>query len=1137
MRTLLRICVCSIILLAAAVVAESRAAERDEVVAKRFSDDVAPILVGSCLECHGAERQGGLDLRTRATAIKGGENGAALVPGDPDDSLLFDYVSNHEMPPKHPLDETQIAVVKRWIEDGAYYPEQPLDPFARTTKHRAGRDWWALRPLVAPKLPEVDGLPPAWQGNAIDRFVFEKLQAEKLSPSAPADPRTLIRRATFDLIGLPPTPEEVEDFVAKCAQETGDSKSVGPQAYAALLDRLLASERYGEHWGRHWLDVVRFGESNGFEKNVITTNAWPFRDYIIRSLNADKPFDRLIKEHLAGDVLAPRDPDVAVGTAFLVCGPYDNVNNQDPVQREQIRADTIDEMIRATSDAFLGLTVGCSRCHDHKFDPISQHDYYSLYATFAGVHHGERAIPRQQDEETKRRISAIEAELAKRESRLQSFEPVAALRETIVLDDEMRQSTSPTKRGVQLLRAQRGHGSNPPGAGRGYRGDVGGVNRMSNVSRGRYRWWDAKPGVDTFVWNPAAQGKFRVWLSWGCGMHLHSIDAQYWLDADGDLKTKDDQTLIATVDQQRFAGGGSGTLPRRALWSGFLDAGVHAFGPQSRIVLRCGKTGKAVTADVIVLQREAEKAPAQPRLRRPVRATLNVDRFAPVRAKLVRFNVHATNSAEPCLDELEIYAVGSDKNVALQARATSSGNYQDNPKHTLRHINDGKYGNSHSWISGTAGRGWVELELAEELALDRVVWARDREGEFDDRLAVGYRIEVAQERGKWQTVASSADRLPPNENGYNRPILFGLSEDEARQAKEQLAAVAAPRKELDALRKVTPTPKWWIGNFRQADGPFHVFQRGSPQNRGEVVLPTNLSFVDLPEAEYKLAAQLPESKRRLALAEWIVAPEQPLTPRVLANRMWHYHFGAGIVNTPSDLGFMGGRPSHPELLDWLATELKRHGWRLKPLHKQIMLSQTYRQASTFRADAAKIDGDSRWLWRYPPRRLTAEEIRDAILTVTGKLDTKMGGPGFRLFRYVRDNVATYHPLDEHPPETYRRAVYHHNARAMQIDIMTEFDAPDCAFSTPRRATTTTPLQALSLLNHKFTVDMAQALAQRVKREAGDDRDAQVQRAFALAFFRQAHEAEVDAAQKLIAAHGLRAFCRALLNASEMIYVN
>jgi hypothetical protein len=275
----------------------------------------------------------------------------------------------------------------------------------------------------------------------------------------------------------------------------------------------------------------------------------------------------------------------------------------------------------------------------------------------------------------------------------------------------------------------------------------------------------------------------------------------------------------------------------------------------------------------------------------------------------------------------------------------------------------------------------------------------------------------------------------------------------------------------------------------------------------------------------------------VAFARWLTAADNPLTPRVLANRVWHYHFGTGLVATPSDFGYMGARPSHPELLDWLAGELQRGGWKLKPLHRLLMTSHAYRQSAAERPEAARVDAEARLLWRFPPRRLSAEEIRDTLLSVAGKLDPRRGGPGFRLYEYQQDNVATYVPLNVHGPETYRRSIYHHNARAARVDVMTDFDCPDPAFADPRRAATTTPLQALTMMNHRFSYDMAQSLAERLQREAANDPAGQVRRAFALCYARAPDDVEVTAGAEVIGQFGLRAFCRALLNTNELIHLN
>jgi hypothetical protein len=428
--------------------------------------------------------------------------------------------------------------------------------------------------------------------------------------------------------------------------------------------------------------------------------------------------------------------------------------------------------------------------------------------------------------------------------------------------------------------------------------------------------------------------------------------------------------------------------------------------------------------------------------------------------------------------------------------------------------------------------------------VDRVVFSSARQETTPEHrkftFVAEYRIEVSIDGEQWQRVASGRDRKP-----IDRPALLNhrllqletTAEDRAEQQRlsRELAAVNRQIAQVPAL------PSVWIGRRVDADakGPFHVFLGGSPQKKGDEVVPASLEVLKREGnsgLKYRLAAEVPEAERRLAFANWLVHPDNPLTPRVLANRLWHYHFGAGIVDTPSDFGYMGGRPTHPELLDFLALKLKEHGWRIKAMHRLIMLSDTYRQSSTFREQAARVDGDSRLLWRFPPRRLSAEEVRDTMLMVANQLDTKRGGPGFRLYHFMQDNVCTYVPLDEHGPETYRRAVYHQNARASVVDLMTEFDQPDCTFSAPKRAETTTPLQALTMLNHSFTLDMATALAERLNQDAADNVAAQVDRAYRLCYSRPATEEEVSACRHLVERHGLTALCRVLLNTSEMIYV-
>ncbi|MEA3212843.1 MAG: hypothetical protein QOE70_5900 [Chthoniobacter sp.] len=931
-----------------------------------FTLEVAPIFEARCVRCHNTtEKKGKFSLATAAdvfTKRKGHE--AAVVPGDPGASLLVELITpprpseDPEMPEEgDPLTAEQVALVRRWIEEGAKWPEGiVIRPKARAEK----ATWWALQPLRSDLAPEVEEAPADWTREPIDRFVFAKLAEKGLKPSPPAEPREFIRRATFDLTGLPPTPDEVEAFAA-------DSIRNPQSAILNLLDRLLASPRYGERWGRHWLDVVRFGESSGFERNLVRDNAWPFRDYVIRSLNDDKPFDRFMMEHLAGDQLAQGDPWVEIGSAFLVAGPYDDVGNQDAKAAAQIRANTLDDIVAATGSAFLGLTVNCARCHDHKFDPIEQADYYRLQAAFAGVQQGPREwASREEREADQQRRGPI----------------VAALEET------KRELAAIEKAGRERVPARR-------------------------------------------------------------------------------------EELL-----QRFT-------------------------------------------------------------RPPVKVEGNEETFDPIEARFVRGRLDPANTGRPVvLEECEIWSAEPEpRNVALAsagAKITATGtrvSSTDPTAYAPANLIDGSF--ARTWNASSKeppAQFVIELPRVEKIA--RLVWTQDREQSRRVTAIEDYLFEASLDGQTWTKLADPTARRPATPAGLEEALLTAALEADERARRDALK----PRRdslqaELDRLPKL---PTAWLGKLEQPRAPAYLMRGGDPQKRGPEIAPASLSMLD--HGRYELPLNAPEGGRRLALAKWLVASDNPLTPRVLANRVWHYHFGTGIVDTPSDFGYMGGRPTHPELLDYLAQRLQHHGWRLKPLHREIMLSQTYRQSAQWRKEGADVDFATRLLWRFPPRRLSAEEVRDTMLSIAGKLDLRMGGPGFRLYRYLNDNVSTYVPLDNVGPETYRRAVYHQNARAATVDLMSEFDAPDCASPTPRRASTTTPLQALTLFNHSFTLDLARALAERLHAEAGEDATAQVRRAFALGYGRAPSAEEETAAAQLIATHGLPAFCRAVLNSNELIHV-
>ncbi len=1072
-----------------------------------FAKDVKPLLERSCYKCHGAEKQKGkLRLDLKAPALKGGSSGAAIVPGKGAESPLIVAVSGIDedlvMPEKGDrLTVEEVGVLRRWIDDGASWPDDGSATNDPLKTH------WSFIPIARPEPPKVDDA----GANPIDAFIAAKLREKALKPSPPADRRTLIRRVYFDVIGLPPSPEEVESFVA----------DPDPQAYEKLIDRLLASPRYGERWGRHWLDVVRFAESNGFETNQPRPNAWPYRDYVIHAFNDDLPYDQFIREQLAGDAFGA---DAATG--FLVGGAYDEVKSPDPVLTANQRADELHDMVGTTSATFLALTVNCARCHNHKFDPIPQTDYYALKAVFAGVRHGERDMRPPDFAERQQAAESARAELEPILARLGQLAPLARTARSVVIDDQ-------TTEGFVELEKARGTADHAAGTGRGEADQAGDQNTQQNIGKS-YRWWEDVAGKTVAAYAPKVAGRFRVWLSWGCGWHTQASDMTYLLDADGDPASTGDQSEIAHIDQRMFADGTGEPLPDKSLWSSFREAGIHDFTPTTRLLVRAGPDAAPVTADTVIFEEATEEIPvvSTPHLRAQVTRGENVERFAPVEARFIRFNIRATTGAEPCLDELEVFATDG-HNVARDATPTSSGDYAGNPFHQLAHINDGQYGNEHSWISNESGKGWVQLELPKVLTIERVVWSRDRDPQprYDDRVATDYDVAISTDGQTWRIVAGSADRLPKNYPHKVDPIRTrtGLSPNELVEA----ASLEQRRAELEKkLREAFASPKAYAGVLGNPEETFR-FNRGDPMQPREKMAPGSLSR--FPNA-WTLPVEAKDQDRRLTLAKWITSPENPLTARVMVNRLWHYHFGAGLVDTPSDFGLNGARPTHPELLDWLASEFVARAWSVKAMQRLILTSATYQQASDATDAGLAVDAGDRFLWRFPPRRLEAEPLRDSILAVSGQLDLSMGGPGFDLFDPNTNYVKVYQTKTKFEPGDFRRMVYQAKPRAELDTFFGAFDCPDAGQSQPKRTSSTTPLQALNLMNSAFLLGQAQFLADRLKHEAGRDPTAQVTRAFGLLFGRGPTTEEASAATNLISQQGLPVFCRALYNTNEFITI-
>jgi mono/diheme cytochrome c family protein len=702
------------VVMAACVLTGAGSAEGDEL----FRGTIVTILETRCLQCHGDNApKGGLSITSVGAILRGGDSGPAVEPGKPDESLLIEMVSGDkpEMPQKgQALSQEQVTALRQWVQEGAHWPEG-IDLRDRRLEDQK---WWAVQPLVRPGIPDVSDR--SWARTPIDAFILSRCEAVGLRPAPQAERRTLIRRLTYDLHGLPPTPDEIDAF----------EYDTSPDAYDRLVDRLLASPHYGERWGRHWLDVVHYGDTHGYDKDQRRDHAWPYRDYVIRSLNDDLPYDHFIREQIAGDVIRPGEPTGVIATGFIAAGPWDFVGHvelrEGTLDKLKTRVLDRDDMVTTTMSTFQSVTVHCARCHDHKFDPIPQRDYYRLQAVFADIDRGDR-----------------------------SFTP----------------------------------------------------------------------------------------------------------------------------------------------------------------------------------------------------------------------------------DKKLVYAV---------------------------------------------------------LPVDR------------------------------------------------RPI--------------------------------------------------HLLRRGEVEQPGELMQPGALSFL---AGDFDSSQNDHQGKPRAALANWIASPTNMLTWRSIVNRVWHYHFGRGFVDTPNDFGRNGSKPTHPELLDWLAVEFRDGGKSLKTLHRMIVTSAVYRQTTRDEPGYARIDADNRFLWRMNRTRLDAEELRDSVLAVSGILDSTMGGPGFELFRFKNDHSPVY---DHSAPEVFdnptvrRRTVYRFTVRSVPNPFLECLDSADPNLNAPTRNTTITALQSLALLNDPFMIRQSQYFARRLENFTSDPRR-RIETAFQLALGRRPSDEEARDLEMYASKHGLANACRFLLNTNEFAFID
>jgi mono/diheme cytochrome c family protein len=805
------------------------------------------VLQKNCFGCHGAARMSELDLRTADGVLTGGENGKVIVPGDAQASRLFQFVSHQgkpTMPPGKKLGEADIETLRRWIEAGASFdgfaPAAAEAPKAETAKlpertfTAAERGFWAFQPPRRSQPPRA--ALARWNRNPIDAFLFAAMKAKGLEPSPAADRRTLIRRAYLDVTGLPPAPEDVEAFVNDKA----------PDAYEKLVDRLLASPHYGERWARHWLDLVRYADSGGFEFDVDRPDGWRYRDYVVKAFNDDKPYDQFIHQQLAGDEYeaSPQEAsqEAMIATGFLRLGPEGGGGG------ERGRQDALDDIITTTSLTFMGMTVGCARCHDHKFDPIPQKDFYRIQAVFA---------------------------------------PTRPVSHPLVGPDAVAAHRAETQR----------------------------------------------------------------------------IEAQ---------------------------------------------------------------------------QRPLKKA--------------KTELEAPYLKMLV----------EEAVSRLPEYM--------------------------------------------------------------QVAWRTP-----ESQRTAGQRLNVQQIK---KTLEDDTLSMKLTE----KDIVARMPDEDKRKHQELSAQIRALDKQKP---KPYPTARA-IGEAGAKPGPTYFLERGSPDAKGPAVPPGVLSVV----GEYEFPtppANAKSSWRRRGFAEWLVAPGNPLTARVMVNRLWQHHFGEGLVRTPSNFGKLGEAPTHPELLDWLAVEFVERGWSIKQMHRLMLTSQAYRMASDDIAANVAIDPENRLLWRMPRVRLEAEVIRDQMLAVAGNLDRTLGGPCVypyidpKLFQSSTKRTWPGKPDDD--PSTWRRSLYVYSKRSIRYPLFETFDQPNLVNSCERRNRSTIAPQALLLMNNNFVILESKFFAERLRKEAGDDARAQAGRAFRLALGRAPSAFELTTSVEFVRSspNGLAEFCQALFNLNEFVY--
>tara|TARA_R110002049_G_scaffold285698_1_gene466656 strand:- start:20280 stop:23087 length:2808 start_codon:yes stop_codon:yes gene_type:complete len=906
-----------------------------------YERDIAPILEDRCLYCHGEdEQESGLRLDRRAKMLRGGDSGlAAIVPGKPDKSYLIEVIKHVDedmaMPPDDDkLPDEEIELIARWIEEGANWPGQMEEVVKETSDH------WAFQQVVRPDVPVVtnrsgatdeQGSTDAATESPIDAFLQERLAQEGLSFSPMADPQTLIRRASIVLTGIAPTPEQTTAFVSA-------SNDDSEKAYAALIDRLLNSPHFGERWAQHWLDVIRWAETNGSEANLYRKNSWIYRDYVVRAFNEDLPYDKFVQQQIAGDSMGAGE-----ATGFLVSGPHVPAATvgREPTAIRQARADRMDEIMQTVGASIMGVTMGCARCHNHKFDPISIKDYYSMTGVFQDVEFGGRFPEFAKDHPRRIRGEEIWREIASQR---------------------------------RVLR------------------EMGG--------------WEE---------------------DWGAFREMH---------------------------------------------------------------------------------------------------------FQPISTKAIRIRFKMKNVG---LDELEVYGTEEkDKNLVHKSTSTilsSSDAKGIDGRYPVERLIDGEFGTM-TWRAekpkGSSGEPWVQFDFDQPRIVNRLRMSSNREYFYDtDYLdkkpnlpRYEYDLEVLKSDGSWQPWVGT----------------WHVNQQLDKKYPERAAALAEIQSLIETLAEEGPRPSF-VGRFVRPTVT-RVLLRGSPENARDEVPPAGPEIFG---GDLGLTSQASGPKRRAEFATWITSKENPLTSRVMVNRIWHHIFGRGIVATTSDFGKAGAPPTHPDLLDWLAAEFadpseqNSKPWSMKSIIRQLVMSTAFRQSSLPTDAGIAKDASTELLWRFPPKRVEAEVIRDTILQASGSLDRTIGGRSYRIHN-VKKTYAQWQVLDNHGPETWRRMLYQERMRRVDDGIFTAFDFPDCGQVRAKRPVSTTPLQALNLMNSDFVMDQSKRIADRAMKRADGDVTKAIDECFELLLCRKPDPQEHKDCLELANTGDLSLVSRALINSNEFAFL-